>query len=164
MGNILVAPYKRRIFFTTLSWRSKITYRDDKGDMNERHKHKASRGIRGHASPGNFLGFWIIQTRCWSDPFSSDKALQIGGLFHLSISTASNFIALIPSRLIRQMLANYFGVEFYRTVSKFRSRSWRGLAQFHWQRRIRLLLLYRLCLILSPSSLQFKLQLQLPIV
>ena len=28
------------------------------------------------------------------------------------IRAASNFIALIPSRLIRQMLANVFGVEF----------------------------------------------------
>ena len=29
------------------------------------------------------------------------------------ICAASNFIALIPSRLIRQMLANFVGVEFY---------------------------------------------------
>ena len=36
------------------------------------------------------------------------------------IRAASNFIALIPSQLIRQMLENLFGVEFYRTVSKFR--------------------------------------------
>ena len=28
------------------------------------------------------------------------------------IRAASNFIALIPSRLIRQILANVFGVEF----------------------------------------------------
>ena len=33
------------------------------------------------------------------------------------IYVASNFIALIPSRLIRQMLANFLGVEFLRTVS-----------------------------------------------
>ena len=30
------------------------------------------------------------------------------------IRAASNFIALIPSRLLRQMLANVFGVEFCR--------------------------------------------------
>ena len=39
------------------------------------------------------------------------------------IRAASNFIALIPSRLIRQMWANYFGVEFWRTVWKFRNRA-----------------------------------------
>ena len=38
------------------------------------------------------------------------------------IRAASNFIALIPSRLIRQMLANFCGVELYRTVLKFRKR------------------------------------------
>ena len=38
------------------------------------------------------------------------------------IRAASNFIALIPSLLIRQMLANFYGVEFYRIVSKFRKR------------------------------------------
>ena len=38
------------------------------------------------------------------------------------IRAASDFIALIPSRLIRQMLANFCGVEFYRIVSKFRKR------------------------------------------
>ena len=31
---------------------------------------------------------------------------------HLKSHAASNFIALIPSRLIRQMMANFFGVEF----------------------------------------------------
>ena len=38
------------------------------------------------------------------------------------IRAASNFIALIPSRSIRQFLAKCFGVEFQRTVSKFRKR------------------------------------------
>ena len=38
------------------------------------------------------------------------------------IGDASNFIALIPSRSIRQILANCFGVEFQRTLSKFRKR------------------------------------------
>ena len=38
------------------------------------------------------------------------------------IRAASNFIALIPSRLICHMGANFFGVEFWRTVSKFRKR------------------------------------------
>ena len=38
------------------------------------------------------------------------------------IHTASNFVALIPSRLIRQMLANIVEVEYLRTVSKSRKR------------------------------------------
>ena len=38
------------------------------------------------------------------------------------IRAASNFIVLIPSGLIRQMLANFFGVEFLKVVSKFRKR------------------------------------------
>ena len=38
------------------------------------------------------------------------------------IRVTSNFIARIPSRVIRQMRANVFGVEFLRTVSKFRKR------------------------------------------
>ena len=29
----------------------------------------------------SFLGFWVIQTGYWPVPFSSDEALQIGGLF-----------------------------------------------------------------------------------
>ena len=29
----------------------------------------------------SFLGFWVIQTWYWPVPFSSDEALQIGGLF-----------------------------------------------------------------------------------
>ena len=37
-------------------------------------------------------------------------------------STASNFIMHIPSHLICQMLANFFGVEFLRTLSKFKKR------------------------------------------
>ena len=36
------------------------------------------------------------------------------------ICAPSNFIALIPTRSFRQMLANLSGVEFYKTVSKFR--------------------------------------------
>ena len=36
------------------------------------------------------------------------------------IRAASNFITLIPSRSVRQMLVNFSGVEFYKTVSKFR--------------------------------------------
>ena len=38
------------------------------------------------------------------------------------IRAASNFIALSPSRSIRQFLAKCFGVEFQSTVSKFRKR------------------------------------------
>ena len=38
------------------------------------------------------------------------------------IRAASNFIALIPSRLLRQMSANIFEVQFERTLSKFRIR------------------------------------------
>ena len=38
------------------------------------------------------------------------------------IRAVSNFIALSPSRSIRQFLAKCFGVEFQRTVSKFRKR------------------------------------------
>ena len=41
---------------------------------------------------------------------------------------ASDFIALIPSCLIRQMLANFFGVEFLRTVSKFGKRKRKQLS------------------------------------
>ena len=35
-------------------------------------------------------------------------------------NAASNFVALIPSLLLRQKLGNVFAVEFYTTVSKFR--------------------------------------------
>jgi len=90
----------------------KITYRDGKSDMNERRGHKVLRGFGGML-PQEIP--WVSESfrpDVGLIPFSSDKALQIGGLFHLSISTASNFIALIPSRLIRQILGNYFGVEF----------------------------------------------------
>ena len=42
---------------------------------------QGSRGVQGHAPPGNFLGFWIIQTGYWLISSSLDKALQIGWLF-----------------------------------------------------------------------------------
>ena len=35
---------------------------------------QGSKGVRGHAAPINFLGFWIIQTGYWRIPFSWDKA------------------------------------------------------------------------------------------
>ena len=38
------------------------------------------------------------------------------------IRAASNFIELIPSRSVRQMLANFSGFEFWRTVSKVTKR------------------------------------------
>ena len=38
------------------------------------------------------------------------------------IRVASNFTTLIRSCLIRQMWANFFGVEFWRALSKFRKR------------------------------------------
>ena len=48
---------------------------------------------------------------------------------HLKSRAASNFIALIPSRLIRQMLAIFFfDVEFQRTVSKFWKRKRKSLS------------------------------------
>ena len=40
------------------------------------------------------------------------RRLQKRQLKSSRIRTASNFIALIPFRLLRQMLANVFGVEF----------------------------------------------------
>jgi len=44
------------------------------------------------------------------------------------VLAALNFIALIPSRSIYQMLANFSGVEFLRTVLKFRKRQRRSLS------------------------------------
>ena len=44
------------------------------------------------------------------------------------IHVASNFIALIPSRLIRQTLAIFFRAEFCSTVSKFRKRKRKWLS------------------------------------
>ena len=38
--------------------------------------------MRRQALKTPFLGFWLIQTGYWPVPFSSDEALQIGGLFH----------------------------------------------------------------------------------
>ena len=52
-------------------------------------------GGGGHAPLENFLVFWVIQTGYWPNPFSSDKALQIGGLFHLSSSTWKVFFYII---------------------------------------------------------------------
>ena len=47
------------------------------------------------------------------------------------IHAASNFIALIPSRSVRQILAFFFfGVEFYITVAKFRKRKRKSLSLF----------------------------------
>ena len=51
-------------------------------------------GVRGHVLLVNFLGFWVIQTGYWPNPFSSDKTLQIGGLFHLSSSAWKGFFTL----------------------------------------------------------------------
>ena len=48
------------------------------------------------------------------------------------ILAASNFIALIPSRSIRQMLVNFSGVQFQRTVSKFRKRKRKSLSCVHF--------------------------------
>ena len=38
------------------------------------------------------------------------------------VRVVSKLIALIPSRSIRQMLANFSGLEFFKTVSNFRKR------------------------------------------
>ena len=46
--------------------------------------------------------------------------------FKTCVRAAPNFIARIPSRSIRQMLANFSGVEFQRTVSKFSKRKRRS--------------------------------------
>ena len=42
-------------------------------------------------------------------------------------TVTSNIIVLISSRSIRQMLANFSGVEFLKTVSKFRRRKRKSL-------------------------------------
>ena len=42
-------------------------------------------------------------------------------------TSLKNFIALIPSRSVRQMVANFSGVEFLKTVSKFRRRKRKSL-------------------------------------
>ena len=47
-----------------------------------------------------FLGFWVFQIGFWPIPFSSGEALQIGGLFHLLISTWKVlFIVIIMKNL-----------------------------------------------------------------
>ena len=46
-------------------------------------------------------------------------------------TSLKNFIALIPSRSVRQMVANFSGVEFLKTVSKFRKRKRKSLSRFH---------------------------------
>ena len=45
-----------------------------------------------------------------------------GDVYENVVCAASNFIALIPSRLLSQMLVNFFGVGFQRTLSKFKKR------------------------------------------
>ena len=47
------------------------------------------------------------------------------------ICATSNFIPLIPTRSICQMMANFSGVEFLKTVSKFRKRSRESLSRVH---------------------------------
>ena len=47
------------------------------------------------------------------------------------ICATSNFIPLIPTRSICQMMANFSGVEFLKTVSKFRKRSGESLSRVH---------------------------------
>ena len=44
----------------------------------------------------------------------------------------ANFIVLVPSRSIRQMLVNFSGVQFLRTVSKFRKRKRKSLSCVHF--------------------------------
>ena len=41
----------------------------------------------------------------------------------------SKLIALIPSRSIRQMLANFSGLEVFKTVAKFRKRKNKALSR-----------------------------------
>ena len=43
-----------------------------------------------------------------------------GDVYENVVCAASNFIALIPSRLLSQMLVNFFGDGFQRTLSKFK--------------------------------------------
>ena len=47
------------------------------------------------------------------------------------IRAASIFIGLIPSRSVRQMLANFSGVEFWRTVAKVTNRKRKSLPCVH---------------------------------
>ena len=46
-------------------------------------------------------------------------------------TSLKNFIALIPSRSVRQTVANISGVEFLKTVSKFRKRKRKSLSRCH---------------------------------
>ena len=45
-----------------------------------------------------------------------------GDVYENVVCAASNFIALIPSRLLSQMWVNFFGVGFQRILSKFKKR------------------------------------------
>ena len=49
----------------------------------------------------------------------------------LKNEAASNFIARIPSRSIREMFANFCGVEFLETVTKFRKRKEKSSSWVH---------------------------------
>ena len=63
-------------------------------------KAKTSRGFQGHTPPGKRFGVLLSFSRVSSHShrilagaiFSSDKASQIGGLFHLAVSTWTAFL------------------------------------------------------------------------
>ena len=63
-------------------------------------KANASRGLQGHAPPGKLFGVLLSLSRVSSHShrilagaiFSSDTESQIGGLFHLSVSTWTAFL------------------------------------------------------------------------
>ena len=46
-------------------------------------------------------------------------------------TSLKNFIALIPSRSVRQMLAIFSGIEFLKTVSRIRKRKRKSVHAFH---------------------------------
>ena len=48
-----------------------------------------------------------------------------------TVFAASNFIALIPCRSVRQMLAIFSGIEFFKTVSRIRKRKRKSVYAFH---------------------------------
>ena len=62
---------------------------------------------------------------------------------------ASNLIALIPSRLIRQMLANGFGVNFLRTVRQQRKSHPKSAAASNFMALIAVLLISPMLAIFS---------------
>ena len=54
--------------------------------------------------------------------FASSTATVTETSVYKCVRVVSKLIALIPSRSIRQMLANFSGLEFFKTVSNFRKR------------------------------------------